>query len=236
MDQKLHKIVLAVRVFFRPINTYADFILLITAATKNGKFSKYETAIIKAGGSIKKLLPAVFQGSKSNAKKDQSEQKKANTLGTARALLIQPCKNAAQSWKDFKHKRHQRKSILPSDLDQTLGGSNDLDSPQESGAGVHTNHDSRGTDSPFSIDSYERLRRRLAAADPLPTTWSSSVSTAGNEAPPRSGSNHSDSDSSGQQIPAPGRLGRHLREMAPDTTLQARLNKSTVELATPRKV
>lgn len=211
---------------------YADYILVKAVPTKkSGKISKYQTAVRKAGGSIRNLVPAVRQGLKPNAKNDESEQKKVSTLGTARTRLIQPYIHATQSWKNFKDKRHQRKSILPSNLYQPPGASNDLGGRQESSAGASTSQGSQEADSwdAFYSETNERLRRRLAATDPLPTTWSS-VSTAGNEVPPGSAASESSS-----HIPAPGRLGDHLREMAPDTTLQARLNKSTAELATPRR-
>lgn len=193
----------------------ADYILVEAVATKKSdRLSKYETVFRSATGSIRKMIPAALQGLKPASKKEKPKQKKSHT-GSATHLVQQ----AAQSWKDFKAKRQHRKSILQPDIYQPPGTETDQNPQQRCFHDVST------------MEGNEELQRRLAATSPLPTTWSS-ISTAGNDVPPGTAAN---ANSEVSHLPAPGRLGDHLMEIAPDTTLRARLNKSTSELGLVRQ-
>ena len=96
------------------------------------KSFKFGTATKSAGQTIKRLMPALLEGHwRPTAKAPALEGTEGYQSSSTRRHLIEPCKNAARSWRDFKAKRHPRKSILPQNFHQpdapleALAGSND---------------------------------------------------------------------------------------------------------------
>ncbi|MCJ1467414.1 hypothetical protein MMC07_006038 [Pseudocyphellaria aurata] len=200
---------------------------------KSEKSSKFGAVARNASVSVKKLMPALVGGFSKPATKNAASEPGAQRQNSIRKRLIGSCKHAANSWHQFKEKRHQRESILPQSPHQPSGPSNNFSQEGVGNQGLDHQQPSTGDE-------------EAAGTMPIPlldvSTTDPHQSLPGLRTPEESGSDADDeyqSDAATNQgpgasprtFPTPGHLGDHLLGIAPDETVRSRLEASIEELA-----
>lgn len=185
-------------------------------------------------------MPALLGGFSKPLANNTAWKESAEHKSFARQRLIGPYKHAARSWREFKEKRHQRKPVLPQFQDrpsspsnlsnefvQGRGGDQILPNHQQPSIGDE-NADRRmqiALMHALTTDADAPLERRLDT--PMPTR--SNASDADDEYQSESAQNVGPEVST-HTLPAPGRLGDHLFEIAPDRIVRDRLTASVEQL------
>lgn len=197
---------------------------------QNGdKSSKFNTAARNAAAKLRKLVPALLGGSSKSVAENAAWAEVPHQKNSVRKRLIGPYKHAARSLRQFKEKRHERKTILPQLQDQPPTSSDNL--AEERGGDQNLRNDQE------SINDNENTDRRMQTAlmDTLATDANAQTRRRFTSPPPP---RHDVSDPDEYQtdpvtnvgpgvstssLPSPGLLGPHLLDMAPDRFARDRL-------------